>query len=470
MNNLTTRKIVLGLLMTLVLAFGVQGIADAVETDLENSEDFAAKVVGGGIGTPITIVATTEDADTTESITIETSGIQLTSPDFATTITYSEATAEDKETATKKRLDDSTIILNGYFTSVGKRTITITYKDLATATEISNGDQDSAINRSYTYTYYAVKVDRDISRTTSIGLEDVRNGYTTGVTGRQDFDIYSGTSTSSRQYPVTYTVAGGGKAYVFKNGSRLDIPTEQPQPISSAIRVYLDANAGEIGDFDEGNTNVVTVRIGNTSAFPKSEFTAAYIYGTPTLDIDLPDEVGVTQVDITGKYSFIGGTAGEDAGTITATVRDGKIDVGTLIPGVGTLIPGVVVQFDVVDKSVRGGWMIPFASVDVDTDTDTDTANGLSDNITDSNGLSIVHSTPLFPARTLYVRTDSDGEAKVTYRFGTASGTQRIAVSAVGKSKTLRLNLNPVTCLRGYREKPLKNSREAPKSLTWLHL
>ena len=31
MNNLTTRKIVLGLLMTLVLALGVQGIAKAVE-------------------------------------------------------------------------------------------------------------------------------------------------------------------------------------------------------------------------------------------------------------------------------------------------------------------------------------------------------------------------------------------------------------------------------------------------------
>ena len=30
MNNLTTRKIVLGLLMTLVLVFSVQGIADAL--------------------------------------------------------------------------------------------------------------------------------------------------------------------------------------------------------------------------------------------------------------------------------------------------------------------------------------------------------------------------------------------------------------------------------------------------------
>ena len=31
MNNLTTRKIVFGLLMALVLAFGVQGTADAVQ-------------------------------------------------------------------------------------------------------------------------------------------------------------------------------------------------------------------------------------------------------------------------------------------------------------------------------------------------------------------------------------------------------------------------------------------------------
>ena len=437
MNSLTTRKIVLGMLMTLVLVFSVQGIVDALTTDIPTDpaerEDFAAKVIGGGIDTVIDIVATPEDSDTTESITIKTSGIRLTRPDFATTITYSEATAQDKETATKKHLsptDDTSILLDGYFTSLGKRTITITYTDI----EDPNDASDEALGKqTYTYTYYSVKADRDISRTTSISLQGVRNGFTTGVTGRQDFTIYNGTSTSSSQYPVTYIVPGAGIPYYYSGGTRVDL-ADGDKPISSAIRVYLDANGD--ATFDEGGTNVVTIRIGNTPTSMRSEFTAAYIYGTPTLDIDLPDEVGVTQVDITGKYSFIGGTAGEDAGTITATVRDGKIDVGTLIPG-------VVVQFDVVDKSVRGGWMrmIPFASVDVDTDTDTDTANGLSDNITDSNGLSIVHSTPLFPARTLYVRTDSDGEAKVTYRFGTASGTQRIAVSAVGKRQDVTAEL-----------------------------
>ena len=38
MNNLTTRKIVLGLLMTLVLAFSVPGIADAL-TSLRKATD-----------------------------------------------------------------------------------------------------------------------------------------------------------------------------------------------------------------------------------------------------------------------------------------------------------------------------------------------------------------------------------------------------------------------------------------------
>ena len=36
MNNLTTRKIVLGLLMVLVLAFSVQGIADALTLRIKN--------------------------------------------------------------------------------------------------------------------------------------------------------------------------------------------------------------------------------------------------------------------------------------------------------------------------------------------------------------------------------------------------------------------------------------------------
>ena len=44
MNNLTTRKIVLGLLMALVLAFSVQGIADALTFSTSRSGDLATVI------------------------------------------------------------------------------------------------------------------------------------------------------------------------------------------------------------------------------------------------------------------------------------------------------------------------------------------------------------------------------------------------------------------------------------------
>ena len=43
MNNLTTRKIVLGLLMALVLAFSVQGIADALTFSTSKTGDLETK-------------------------------------------------------------------------------------------------------------------------------------------------------------------------------------------------------------------------------------------------------------------------------------------------------------------------------------------------------------------------------------------------------------------------------------------
>ena len=65
MNNLTTRKIVLGLLMVLVLAFSVQGTADAATINLTSSgisADLSWRDIGGTImsqllvGLPIRII------------------------------------------------------------------------------------------------------------------------------------------------------------------------------------------------------------------------------------------------------------------------------------------------------------------------------------------------------------------------------------------------------------------------------
>ena len=46
MNNLTTRKIVLGLLMVLVLAFGVQGICEALTIIVQHVDISSSKTTG----------------------------------------------------------------------------------------------------------------------------------------------------------------------------------------------------------------------------------------------------------------------------------------------------------------------------------------------------------------------------------------------------------------------------------------
>ena len=111
----------------------------------------------------------------------------------------------------------------------------------------------------------------------------------------------------------------------------LTIGNEGNQPISSRIRVWLDANGSGINaaeTFVIGSTNVVTATIGT------HEFKAAYIYDDPTLDISIIADTSVSNPapaamqETTDKPArFTNGTQGKNAGTIMATVKDG---VGTV--------------------------------------------------------------------------------------------------------------------------------------------
>ena len=108
MNNLTTRKIVLGLLMMLVLMFGVQGIADAISQVSEQGAgaDFTAIFNDGanfenGPG-PVIRDTSTNGNDVVESFTIDiSSGIHLTEPAF----TASDVTVTEKDSDGKTNTD-----------------------------------------------------------------------------------------------------------------------------------------------------------------------------------------------------------------------------------------------------------------------------------------------------------------------------------------------------------------------------
>ena len=428
MNNLTTRKIVLGLLMVLVLAFGVQGVVDAVTTGApENFVDIEARQLESNIGnagnaTGISFTPRLEDTEnnqgsdnsnTTETITVSTTNIQLTVPSFTTsTVTFSESTTEDTQTTTSRPLTDSEITLNGYFTREGRATLTIRYTDLSASQAGTNLGELTSTSITRTYTYYVVKADGSIPATTTFRLTNASAGYQIGLNGRTDFSIYSN---NTGNYPVTYSVAGGSSYFSDDPYMTSDPLATTTISSSSGTKVWLDMNQ-DSGFTDEGTTSVVTVDIGETSGNPKSSFNVAYIIGTPKLGINLTaatDPVTmITNEPMRDRYRFSGGSVGEDVGTIMATVRDGS-------SATGSPIAGVLVKFELQQKGSTAGYLSLDEGTRVDERNNTEPAKSLP-------GI----------AQTLYVRTVAGGIATVAYRFGTLR-SQQINVSSVGLSKNV---------------------------------
>ena len=448
MKDLMTRKIILGILMTLVLGFGVPGVVEAVITDLgtesASTVDPTARQVESDMPTR-SITPTLEDTaddpgvgdhtadplppgtDTTnssESITVSTTNIQLRSPTFTTgTVTFYELPADRTETATSRRLTSEAITLDGHFIRPGIATLTISYTDLSDSQ--SNSTQGSTTSKTIThkYTYYVVKADTDIPETTTFSLAGASSrGYQTGLNGRTDFSLYSN---SSGNYPVTFSVLNGAGSAITNGlyqGTEAYSPdeTQTGYPISSSSRrkVWLNMNGADT--FGPGATSVVRVRIGSllNSAAPRSDFNVVYIIGSPKLGIGLASTTtGVTTVanDETKKYIFSGGTAGADAGTITATVMDGaSTPVG---------IEGALVKFELRHKGSTTGYLR----------STPDTSLSTAQVQVDSKNNSVAGAMLLSDVQTLYVRTGTGGVATANYEFGTLE-SQEITVSSVGLS------------------------------------
>ena len=75
-TQLFTRNIFLGVLMALVLAFGVQGTADA-QTFTEKSGDHQFASPGNNLGSPLVFSVTDIEADETEGTTFNTPGVEF---------------------------------------------------------------------------------------------------------------------------------------------------------------------------------------------------------------------------------------------------------------------------------------------------------------------------------------------------------------------------------------------------------
>ncbi|MYK16849.1 hypothetical protein F4055_01595, partial [Candidatus Poribacteria bacterium] len=314
MKNLMKRKVVLGVLMTLVLGFGVQGVADALRTLSESG--LPVDLTTQNIATPftLTLTATPDRVNNKESVTVSVSRATfLFEGTPRTSYTFYEADS-DVNTAGFQDGDLTVPALPITVTSAGKVTVTIT----------GTASADSTSHR-IVRTYYAPQA--TVPASVSIRLAGISNGISTGYYSGPQL-VYGG----SGNYPVTYTVTGGQLQIV--EGNRMAAAAASVTT-STAARIVLQ---------NRTTTATVTAMVGSSTV------TGVYIYGHPTLSTD------VTVADDASDGTAVPGERIPDA--FTVTVMDGASTPAG--------IDGVPVKFDVKDKSVSGGELRPGDSTIVD--------------------------------------------------------------------------------------------------------
>ncbi len=310
MNNLTTRKIVLGMLMALVLAFSVQGTADALTFSTSRTGDLqtvredrefrirfsvslrSASIKSGYKRTPAgevdTGVATTTYYEDTgdsgyqaetqvvyaeahnydqESISIAVpSGPTLQKingrdPVASTPYSMYERTHDSYATASDSQKLSGSVELTLMAGSPESVDITITG---------TTDDPSGPVTTTTTFTVYIVAASLTVDA-------DALTGLPNGSTSADDMDdpqintnlTLSGGSVITH-VPMTYKVTGSGRVYVRVGERR--ISATATLPTSSAAPVYLDMN---------GSTNRIEVSTPSVSlAVPN-----VYIYGRPTMTV-----------------------------------------------------------------------------------------------------------------------------------------------------------------------------------------
>ena len=430
MKNLTARKIVLGLLMTLVLAFGVQRVAEAItrpsgQTEAHlNTVDSTIQDVGTTASIPA-ITITPDRANSRETVSItKSSGVTLTGSFYrlssvrltevdddltddinGTSFTYT------RDGLTQTIAGATTGAIDITFTTKGRQWVKIS----ATDYDDPNDANDFSGSWSTTYTYY---VKGPGTSTTTISLLGLSNGYKTGIFANDAhrLPIHNG---DSGHYDVTYTIVPDtGQVQIETTEGALGALTTGTtgKNTSSAFDVHLQTNA----------TYQVTAKV--TGSDPGVETVGVYIIGTPTLTVGHPgdpDGDGTVDDATTGSKG--------DGGLINQVLPKAFSAVVTDEAVTPANVPGVVVRFQVRGSGDAAGYLV----FDATSDTPADNNAGI---LVTSNNRRMLNANnqnlTMATGKTLYVRTNASGRADVDFQLGT-NRKQDVTVSAVRQTKTV---------------------------------
>ena len=454
MNNLTTRKIVLGMLMALVLAFSVQGIADALTFSTSRSGDLDTVVIADpefkirfsvSLKRPERIQMYKDykqipsrdtdrvDVDVEDDYYDDSEGDGYQGNEDA--VTYAEAHYYDQESigiavrnASLKKVgryvasgvshtmyerthdvyDDApdnqkfsgSVELTLTADVIGPATITITD---SSAVEDRKGETPEAI----IFTVYVVQRSSLVDEETlEITVKSENYNFSDDYDDRINIEV--GGNATPDNVPTKFEIIdGSGRLYVKQSYTTPSGFTRPPDSVGRSNRVLDTSDGASIFLDTNGGTNRVKVSIpGVPSA------TAIFVYGRPSIQI-------VSRDDPTGVLE------GRLEEPFVVKVVDGK--------GRGVPIPMAIVTFS--SGAEAGSRFLPVSSTTVHVDATDNWASSFTD-IDDIDDP--VTATSIYPiaasASDVVVQADRSGEARVYFQLGSALGRQNVTVSAVGAS------------------------------------
>ena len=414
MNNLTTRKIVLGLLMTLVLIFCMQDTADAISRLTRSSGDLQTVTAGkefqirfsvtlqtpsrkpgykpvpstySGEGAPIPNVVLPEirtnmfynDGDDGDS----EAGFQQNEE----TVDYAGAHYYDQESInitpggatitkvgsydvpadpTNVTMYERTHVMYSATENAHKRlsgSVTLTLNAPATAPGTGYVDitidptTDGATPTEQPDLVFSVYVVKGINAdgTTGIhsstdGVELVSDQSDTPINGHFDF-------IGTESEPVYYSVEGNGRLYVSPDGTSRKTPATNNLFTSSLAPVYLDTNRGtsKVTAYVSGSSGVATVLYifngGTLSTLPEMEITQG-INQTGATGSRLEESLKVRVTDGNNRpiQGVAVGFASSDPGSPTTASMFIPVP-GTVVYGAGTTLTQDIGSLDKVNNT-----------------------------------------------------------------------------------------------------------------------
>ena len=460
MNNLTTRKIVLGMLMALVLAFSVQGIADALTFSTSRSGDLETVVIAdpeftirfsvslkrperiptykdykqtprGDVDKEIADVTYyLDDYDrSTDPVTgasgyqdetqvayaevhyydQESIGIAVTNATLRNVGRYTASAPHTMYERTHDMYDDApdnqklssnSVQLTLTANAIGPVTITITDSS-------DVGDRKGETPEAIIFTVYAVQRSSLVDEET-LEITVKSENYNFSDDYDDQINITVGGSATPNNVPTKFEIIdGSGRLYVKEEYAAPSGFTRPPDSVGRSNRVLDTSDGAPVFLDTNGGTNRVKVSIpGVPSA------TAIFVYGRPSIQI-------VSRDDPTGVLE------GRLEEPFVVKVVDGK--------GRGVPIPMAIVTFS--SGAEAGSRFLPVSSTTVHVDATDNWASSFTD-IDDIDDP--VTATSIYPiaasASDVVVQADRSGEARVYFQLGSALGRQNVTVGAVGAS------------------------------------